>query len=216
MRIALGIEIHVHVLQHIFNTYLLTVSYAPNGIERKALGNTRLKDKHGSSTRSTDKIGSLGIKRGNGFGKNAMVMAVEQTNAVGAYQSTLIFIASVKYFLFQFGAFLGLFAKARRDNDKGTNLFFAGQIFHIVGTETGGHHQYGQVGRGDILHVVERLYPLHLVFLWIDDTQASIALSRKSTCWRNGKTAFYKISNECATRLMHIVGTADNDDAFWL
>ena len=195
MRIALGIEMFIHILQHVLDAYLLAVTHTPNGIEGEALGDTRLKDKHSCSARSADKIGSFWIERGNGFGEYAVVMTVEQTYAVGAYQRTLVLLASVKYFLLHFCTFLGLFAKAGRDDDKGAYLLFARQIVHIVGTETGGHHQYGHIGRGDVADVVECLHALHLVFLRVDDAQAGVSLGRKSACRRKGKSAFDKITN---------------------
>ena len=40
MRITLCIEVFVHVLQHILNTNLLTVTDAPDGIEGQSLGDT--------------------------------------------------------------------------------------------------------------------------------------------------------------------------------
>ena len=112
MRIALSIEMFVHVLQHVLDAYLLAVTHTPNGIEGEALGDTRLKDKHSRSARTADEIGSFWIERGNGFGKYAVVMTVEQTYTIGAYQRTLILLTSVKNFLLHFCTFLGLFAKA--------------------------------------------------------------------------------------------------------
>ena len=59
LRVVLGIEMLVHILQHVFDADLLTIADTPHAIELQSLDDGTLQDKHGCSTRATDEIGAL-------------------------------------------------------------------------------------------------------------------------------------------------------------
>ena len=81
---------------------------------------------------------------------------------------------------------------------------FGSKILHIVGAETRRHYEDGKVGGRHFLHVVEHLDALHLVLLRIHYAQRSL------------ETSTQKIAHHCSTRLMAVVGTADNYYTLWL
>ena len=57
--VVLGIEMLVHILQHVFDADLLAVADTPHTVELQSLDDGTLQDKHGCSTRATDEIGAL-------------------------------------------------------------------------------------------------------------------------------------------------------------
>ena len=59
LRVVLGIEMLVHILQHVFDADLLTIADTPHAVELQSLDDGTLQDKHGCSTRATDEIGAL-------------------------------------------------------------------------------------------------------------------------------------------------------------
>ena len=96
---------------------------------------------------------------------------------------------------------MGLLAKARRDDDKGSHLLLGCKILHILRAEPRCHHEDGQVGGGHPLHVVEHLDTLHFVFLGVYNVQGSIV------------TATNQITHNRAAWLMHVIRAADDDNA---
>ena len=171
LRVVFGVEILIHVLQHVLNTYLLAIADAPYGVELQALDDGRLEDEYGGGSRTTDEVDTLRVQVGDGLGEHAVVPRVEQTDAVGANQCGAILLAGVEDVFLQGGAGGGLLAKTSGDDDESLHAFLRGKHFHRVGTELGGYHHHGQVGRGYLLHVVEHFHALHLVFLGVDDAQ---------------------------------------------
>ena len=52
LRIGLGVKALIHILQHILDTNLFTVSNAPHAIELQTLDDRTLQDEHRCSTRA--------------------------------------------------------------------------------------------------------------------------------------------------------------------
>ena len=110
--------------------------------------------------------------------------------------------ARVEDALFERGTGLGLFAEACRDDDKGPDLFLGCEVFHVVGAELGSHDEDGQFGGGQLLHVVESLDALYLVFLRVDYAQRALV------------AAVLDVAHHGTARFVNIVRAADDDDAF--
>ena len=161
LRVGLGIEVLVHILQHILDAYLLTVAYRPHAVELEAFDDGTLENKHRRGTGTRDEVDTLRIEVGDGQGEDAVVVAVQQSDAVGSYQGCPVLFTRVEDTLFEGGTRLGLFSESGRDDDEGTYPFLLAEIVHIVGAELRCHHQYGQLCLGDILHVVKRLDALY-------------------------------------------------------
>ena len=100
-----------------------------------------------------------------------MVPGVEQADAVGTNQRGTILFAGVEDVFLQGGSGGGLLAKTGCDDDEGLHAFLRGEHSHCVGAELGGYHHHGQIGRRNLLHVVEHFHALHLVFLGVDAAQ---------------------------------------------
>jgi hypothetical protein len=130
-----------------------------------------------------------------------MVIAIEQSDAVGAYECSTKLLARIKYALFEQGASLSLLAKSGRDDDKGPHTFLGTQIVDIVGTELGRYNQYGKIGLGYVLNIVIGFDSLHFVLLGVNDVQRTI------------ETTTDNVTHDRPTGLMHVVRAADNDDA---
>ena len=131
-------------------------------------------------------------------------MAVQESDAVRADQGGTVLLAGVEDALLESGSGLGLLAKACRDDDEGAHTLLAAEVIDIVGAELCGHHEDGQLGLGDVLHVVEGLDALHLVFLGIHYIQGAC------------EAAVLDITHNGTTGLVHVVGATDNDDAPWI
>ena len=140
----------------------------------------------------------------DGLGEHRVVVAREQSDAVGAYQRTAILVADVHDALLELGSLGGLFAEAGRDNDESPHLLLLGKILHVVGTEAGSHHQYGHVGGRKFLDVVDGGYSLHFLFLWVYHAQFAGILS------------FKQIAHNSAAWLVDVVRAAYYDDALGL
>ena len=142
LRVGLGVKVLVHILQHVLNAYLLTVSYAPHAVKLQAFYHGTLKYEHCRCTRSRYKVNTLWVQIWYWQSKHAVVIAVQQSYAVRSYQCCAVFLASVKYSLLQFRTRLCFLAKSGRDNHKSLCALLAAQIVHIVRTELRCHYQH--------------------------------------------------------------------------
>ena len=201
LRVGLGVKVLVHILQHVLNAYLLTVTNAPHAVKLQAFYHRTLKYEHCRCTRSRYKVNPLWIQIGYGQCEHAVVIAVQQSYAVWSYQCCAVFLASVKYSLLQFRTRLCLLAESGRDNHKGLCALLGAEIVHIVRTELGGHYQHRQFRRWYILHVVIGFYSLHFVLFGVHDVQVAT------------ETTILNITYDRASGLMHVVRAADDDDA---
>ena len=122
----------VHILQHILDANLFPVTDGPNAVELESLDDGTLQNEDSSGAGAADKIDPLRMQLGNRLREDAMMVAIEQSDAVRTYQCSPILLARVENALFHLSPCLGLFAKACRDDDKGTCLFVTCQQFHRV------------------------------------------------------------------------------------
>ena len=191
----------VHILQHILYTYLLTVSDAPHAVKLQAFYHGTLKDEHRRGARSRYKVNALWVQVRYGQCEHAVVIAVQQSDAVRSDECRPVFLTGVEYALFQLCTRLCLLAESGRDNHKGLCALLGAEIVHIVRTELGSHYQHRQFRRWYILHVVIGFYSLHLVLFGVYDVQVAT------------ETTILNISHDRASGLMHVVRAADDDDA---
>ena len=201
MRVALGIEILVHILQHVFDTYLLAVADAPHAVEGKSLRHSRLKDEHCRGSRTADEVDTFGVERGDGFGEDAVMPGVHQSDTVRAYEGGTILLAGVENFLLQGSTSLCLFAETSRYNNERAHVLLCSKQLHIVGTPLGSHDEDGQVGGRNLLGIMEHLDALHLVFLGINNTQRAFI------------AAVQNVAHDSSSGLVRVVRAADDDDA---
>ena len=201
VRIGLGVEVLVHVLQHILDAYLLSVAYTPDTVELQALDDGTLQNENGCSTRAADKVNALGVERRNGFGEYRMVVACEQSYTVGPYECCPILFAGVQDALFQQGTCLCLLAKSGRDDDERLGTLFARQQIYGIRAQFGRHHQDGQLGGGKLASIVKHPDALHLVFLGIYHTQGALIATLQDVTY-HGSTGF-----------VYIVRASYNDNA---
>ena len=112
LRVVLGIEMLVHILQHVFDADLLAVADTPHAVELQSLDDGTLQDEHGCGTRAADEIGALWTQVRNRQREDAVVVAVQQTDAVRTYQGCPVAFAGVEDTLFEGGALLRLLTEA--------------------------------------------------------------------------------------------------------
>ena len=192
-RVALGVEVLVHIFQNGFNANLLAVAHAPDRVERQTLRDGALQNEHGGGAAARDEVDALGVELRDWLGEDGVVPTREQADAVGADEGTAVFLACVQNLLLQQGALVGLLAEAGGNDDEGAHLLLSGQILHVLRTILRGHHEDGQVGGRQLLGVVEGLDALHLVFLRVDDAQYAFVSSA------------LQVSHHGAAGLVHIV-----------
>ena len=197
----LRVEVLVHILKHVLNTNLLTISDAPYRIELQTLSNSTLKNKYSCSTRAADEVGSLWVEVGNGQGKHAVMLAVEQSDTVWPDEGCLVLFTGIEDALFEGCSLRRLLTKTRRDNDEGPHAFFRTEVVHIVRTIPRCHHEDGEVGLGDVLHIMEDAEALHLIFLRVHDTQFALIATTE------------QIAHDGTSGLVSVVRAADDDDA---
>ena len=142
LRVGLGVKVLVHILQHVLNAYLLTVSYAPHAVKLQAFYHGTLKYEHRRCARSRYKVNALWVQVWYWQSKHAVVVAVQQSDAVRSDECRPVFLTGVKYSLLQFCTRLCLLAKSGRDNHKSLCALLGAEIVHIVRTELGGHYQH--------------------------------------------------------------------------
>ena len=138
---------------------------------------------------------------GNGKCKDTMVVAVQQSDAVRANQGSPVLFAGIEDALFEFGTCLRLLTESGRDDDKGAHPFLSTEEIDVVRAVLSCHHEYGEIRLGNILHVVDGLDALYLVFLGIHDVQGTLEASTDN------------IAHNGTTWLVHIVRAANDDDA---
>ena len=117
-----------------------------------------------------------------------MVVAIEQSDAVRTNQGCSELLTGVENTLFERCSLLRLLTESGRDDDKGAHPFLSTEEIDVIRAVLGCHHEYGEIRLGNILHVVDGLDALYLVFLGIHDING--------TTW-----------------LVHIVRAANDDDA---
>ena len=189
----------VHVLKHVLDANQLAVAYRPDTVELQSLDDGTLQNEHGCCTRAADEVDTLGMEIGNRLGEHRVMMARQQTNAVGTYQRGTIAIAGVENALFERSSLLGLLAKAGRDDDEGTHTLLSCQQVDRVGTHLGRDHQDGQLRGGQFACIVKDLDTLHFVFLGVYNAQGSIVSTADN------------VSYDSTTRLMYVVRAANDD-----
>ena len=106
LRIGLGIEVIVHILQHVLDTNLFAITNAPYAVELQPLDDSTLENEHCCGTRTRDEIHALRVKIRYGQSKHTMVIAGEQSDAVGAYECSPELLARIQYALFEQGTSL--------------------------------------------------------------------------------------------------------------
>ena len=142
------------------------------------------------------------MQLGNRLREDAMMVAIEQSDAVRTYQCSPILLACVENALFHLSPRLGLFAKACRDDDKGTGFFVTCQQFHRVRAQLGRNDQDGQFGGRQFTGIMKHLDALHLVFFRIDNAKRAFIATLQ------------QVAYDGSTRLVDIVGTPDNCNGF--
>ncbi len=200
-RVALGVEMLVHVFQNALDANLLTVANRPHGIKRQAFRHGTFKNENRRCARPADEIDSLRIERGNGLREHGVVPAIEQSDAVRANQRTAVLLAGVENLLFQKGSLVGFLAESGRYDDERANLFFLGKEFDVLRTEFRGHNENGQIGRRKVFRVVKHFDALHFVFFRIDDAKRAFI------------AAAQQVAHDGATGFVHVVRAADDDNA---
>ena len=98
-----------------------------------------------------------------------MVVAVEQTDAVGTNQGSAKLLAGIEDTLFKHRALFCLFSESGRDDDKGAYPLLCTEVIDIVGTELSSHHENGEIRLWNVLYVVYGLDALYFVFFGIHD-----------------------------------------------
>ena len=191
----------VHILKHVLDTNLFAIADAPYRIELQAFGDSTLKDEYSRGTRAADEVGSLRIKVRYGQCEDTVMLAVQQSDTVGTDEGSTILLTGVEDALFEDSPLRCLLAKTCRDDDEGTDAFLCTEIVDVVRTILRCHHEDGEVGLWDVLHIVEDGEALYLVFLWVDDTQFALIVAAE------------QIAHDGTTRLMGVVRAADDDDA---
>ena len=203
-RIALRVEVYVHILQYRLNAYLVAIAHTPDTVELQALADGTLKDKHSRSTTARDEVDAFGVELGNRFGEHRVVPAGEQADAIGTNERTAILLTDVEYALLQFGPLVGFLTEAGRNNNERANMLFGCQKLYVVRTILGSNDEDGQVRRRQFAGVVKCLDALHLVLLGVHDTKRTTIAAAK------------KIAYNGTAGLMNIITTADDDDTLWL
>ena len=67
----------IHILEYVFNTYLLTIANRPDTIELQSFDDGTLENKDGSGARAADEIDTLRIQFGDRLGEDTVVLTVE-------------------------------------------------------------------------------------------------------------------------------------------
>ena len=202
VRVALGVKVLVHVLQYVLYADLLSVARTPHGVERQPLDYGRLEYEHGRGAASAYEVNALFVQCGDGFCEDAVVPCVHQSDAVGADESRPVLFACCQYALFKLGSGLGFLAKSGRDYYESLDAFLGGKHFNVVRAHRRGYYEHGQVGRRQLVYVVEHFDALHLVFLGVDYSQRAFVASA------------YQIAHQCAARFVYVVRAAHYYDAF--
>ena len=202
--VVLGVKVLVHVFEHVLDADLLAVANRPDGVELQTLAHGRVDDEHGSGSRAADEVGALGIQGGDGLREHAVVVIGEQTDTVRADEGCAIFLAGVQDVLLEQGSFVGFLAEAGTDDNERTNTFVLGQVVNIVGAVLGCNDQDGQVGIGQVLHIVVGLDALHHILLGIEDMKFAF------------ETALLEVAHDSATGLLLVVAAANDDNALWI
>ena len=194
----------VHILEHVLDADLLAVADAPHAVELQSLDNGTLEDEYCRGTRTADEINTLRVQVRDGQRKDAVMVAVQQSDAVGPDERRTVLLAGVEDTLLERRSLLCLLTEAGRDDDESPDMLLLAEIVYVVGTVFRSHDHDGKVCLGDVLHVVERLDTLHFIFLGVDDIQAA------------AEAAVDDITHNGTTGLMHVVGAANDDDAPWI
>ena len=194
----------VHILQHVLNANLLAVSYTPYRIELQAFNDSTLEYKYSRGTRATDEVSTIRIKFGDGEREDTVMMAVQQSDTVGANECRAIFLTGVEDVLFECCTSLRLLAETGRNNDERPDAFFSTKVVDIIGTILRCHHEDSEVCLRNVLHIMKGFDALDVVLFGVDDTEFTLIVSVN------------QISYDGATGLVDIVGAADNDDALRL
>src|SRR5574344_381618 len=135
------VEVLIHILQYILDTYLFAVSHRPHAVKLEPLDYGTLQDKYGCSTGTADEVDTLRIEVRHRFGKHRMVVTCEQTDAVRSDECSLMPFTGVEYLLFQQCPLVRFLAESCRYDDKGAHLFFSCEQFHVFRAHLGRNHQ---------------------------------------------------------------------------
>ena len=190
----------VHVLQHVLDANLLAVADGPDAVELQSLDDSTLQNEDRCGTRARHEVHALRTQFGNGLCEHAVVLAVQQTDAVRPDEGGTILLADVQDALLHERSGMSLLAEACGDDDKCLGALVACQELYGVWAQLGRNHQYGQFCRWQLTGIVEDLDALNLVFLRVDDTQCSLI------------AALYDIAHDGSPGLVYVVGAAyDNN-----
>ncbi|MPN29337.1 hypothetical protein SDC9_176790 [bioreactor metagenome] len=80
--ISVRVKVLIHILQHIFYPYLFGITYRPSRVKLQSFYQGRFHDEDRRSSRTRNKVYSLGIQIRNRLSENTVVTSVEQADAV--------------------------------------------------------------------------------------------------------------------------------------
>ncbi len=95
---------------------------------------------------------------------------------------------------------MGLLTEAGANDDECPDALVLGQVINILGAVLGCHDQDGQVGIGQVLHVVMGLDALHHILLGVEDVEVTL------------ETALLEVAHDSATGLLLVVAAANDDN----
>ena len=108
----------IHILKHILNTSIASVSDTPHGIESETCHLRHLYGIESHTSRVGYQIHSLRTENRIRRGECSAIVGSNQTYAIRTYERTSVFIASSVHLSLENSAIKREFAKARRNNDK--------------------------------------------------------------------------------------------------
>ena len=191
-------------MQHVLNANLLAVSDTPYRVELQAFNDGTLKYEYSSCSTAADEVSTLRVKVGNGECKYTMMMAIQQSDAIGSDECCPILITSVEDALLESRPGFRLLAESGRDDDECPDAFLGTEVVDVVGAILGCYHEDGEIGLRDVLHVVKGFQSLDGILFGVDDTELALIVSA------------YQIAHDGATGLVDVVGAANDDDALRL
>ena len=170
-RIFICLEILVHILQHIFHTYLLGIPHRPDRIELQSFCHRTLQNKDCRCTGTGNQIYSLQAQLRNRLTEYAVMPRVHQPDAVRPDQRSTVCIHRCQNPFFEQCTFVRLFAKTGRENDKCLRLLSARQRFYHIRTQRRRNGKNRQIGIGYVFGIGKRRNPLHFRLLRVDGTK---------------------------------------------
>ena len=193
-RIFICLEILVHILQHIFHTYLLGIPHRPDRIKLQTFCYGTFQNENSSRTGAGYQIDSLRMQLRNGLTEHTMMPGIHQSDAVRPYQGSTVLIYRFQNTVFQQSALMCLFTESGGENDKRPYLLLSCKHFHGIRTHLCGNSEYRKFRIGNVLHISISCYTLYFCLFRIHGTKFT------------GITTINKVTQDSASRLVHIIG----------